>query len=152
MIRYALKCSHGHDFDSWFQSAVAFDRLSAVGMLSCMVCGDAAVVKSLMAPALRPDKPADTAADNRPLWSEPTQALALPGPAIEKAIAALRRQIEENSDYVGLDFAAEARAIHLGDAPERSIYGEARPEEARALIADGVPVAPLPFLPTRKSH
>ena len=101
---------------------------------------------------LRPAKPGEGTVPGRPARPEPTQALALPGPTIEKAIAALRRQIEQNSDYVGLDFAAEARAIHLGDAPERSIYGEARPEEARALIEDGIPVAPLPFLPTRKAH
>ena len=65
-------------------------------------------------------------------------------------IAALRRQIEENSEYVGMNFAAEARAIHAGDAPERAIHGEAKPDEARAMIEEGLPVAPLPFLPARK--
>jgi hypothetical protein len=49
-------------------------------------------------------------------------------------------------------FATEARAIHAGNAPERSIWGETKPEEARALIEDGVPVAPLPFVPTRKAN
>jgi hypothetical protein len=53
---------------------------------------------------------------------------------------------------VGLNFAAEARRIHAGDAPERSIYGEARADDARALIEDGVPVAPLPFVPGRKTN
>jgi hypothetical protein len=60
--------------------------------------------------------------------------------------------VEQGSEYVGMNFATEARAIHDGDAPARSIYGEAKPEEARALIEDGVPVAPLPFMPTRKAH
>jgi hypothetical protein len=73
-----------------------------------------------------------------------------PQSEIEAAIAALRRQIEENSEYVGLNFAAEARQMHEGDSPVRAIHGEARPDEARKLIEDGVPVAPLPFLPTRK--
>ena len=70
----------------------------------------------------------------------------------ERAVAALRREVERNSEYVGLRFAAEARAIHGGEAPERAIYGEARPEEARALLEDGIPVAPLPFVPKRKSN
>jgi hypothetical protein len=70
----------------------------------------------------------------------------------EKALAELRRAVEENSEYVGLSFAAEARAIHDGDAPERPIWGEAKPAEAKALIEDGIPVAPLPFLPHRKQH
>ncbi|HAC48262.1 MAG TPA: DUF1178 domain-containing protein, partial [Sulfitobacter sp.] len=50
MIRYALKCEAGHGFDSWFQSAAAFDSLARGGHLSCAVCGSAEVRKSLMAP------------------------------------------------------------------------------------------------------
>ena len=73
-----------------------------------------------------------------------------PRNAVETALRDLRRRIEAQSDYVGRDFAAEARRIHLGDAPERAIHGEARPDEARALIEDGVPCMPLPMLPARK--
>jgi hypothetical protein len=49
-----------------------------------------------------------------------------------------------------MNFATEARRIHAGDAPERAIHGEAKPDEARQLIEEGLPVAPLPFLPARK--
>lgn len=69
---------------------------------------------------------------------------------MEKAFAAMRRQVEENSEYVGLNFVAEARRIHDGTTPARSIYGEAKAEDARQLIEDGVQVAPLPFMPARK--
>lgn len=143
MIRYALTCPNGHSFESWFQSAEAFDRLAGAGHLSCSTCGAAEVTKSLMAPALRPARSA-----------APEQAprhLSTPTPA-ETALADLRRKVEENSEYVGMNFASEARAIHDGDAPDRAIYGEARLDEARKLIEDGVPVAPLPFLPGRKSN
>lgn len=75
-----------------------------------------------------------------------TRPLAAPASALEEKLAALRRHVEETSDYVGTDFATEARAIHLGEAPERPIWGEARPDEARALVEEGVPVAPLPFM------
>ena len=71
---------------------------------------------------------------------------------IEAALAALRRQVEETSEYVGLNFAAEARAMHEGRVPERSIYGEAKADEARRLVEDGIPVAPLPFVPARKTN
>jgi len=70
----------------------------------------------------------------------------------DRAIAGLRAEIEARSDYVGTDFVAEARRMHFGDSPERSIYGEARADEARQLIAEGVPVAPLPFLPRRRTN
>jgi hypothetical protein len=69
---------------------------------------------------------------------------------LEVKLAALRREIEANSDYVGMNFVTEARRIHSGEAPERAIHGEAKPDEARQLIEDGLPVAPLPFLPARK--
>lgn len=144
MIHYALKCSSDHRFDSWFQSAEAYDKLRAAAMVSCSVCGSTEVEKSLMAPAVRPARKAAARPAPRPL--------ATPETELEKALAALRRQVEENSEYVGMEFAAEARAIHEGSAPERSIYGEARVDEARRLIEDGVPVAPLPFRPARKAN
>ena len=142
MIRFTLACDNAHEFESWFQSADAFDTLHRSGRLSCAVCGSAKVEKSLMAPAV-------VAARERPVARTDLQA---PATEMEKALAAMRRHVEENSEYVGMNFAAEARAIHHGDAPERSIYGEARGDEARKLIEDGVPVAPLPFLPTRRAN
>ena len=64
----------------------------------------------------------------------------------------MKKQVEDNSDYVGMSFASEARAMHDGDAPARAIYGEAGIEDAKALLEDGIPVLPLPFLPGRKSN
>ena len=129
MIRYALRCSDAHQFESWFQSAAAFDTLSDAGRLSCPVCGGSSVEKAVMTPQVQ--------AGREPL-------------SREAMLAALKARIESESQYVGPAFATEARAIHEGEAPARSIYGEARPEEARALIEDGIPVAPLPFMPARK--
>lgn len=149
MIRYALKCEAGHDFESWFQSAAAFDGLKAGGLVNCPVCGGNRVDKALMAPQLSPSREAD-----RPREAEARADAPLSAPThpFEAFVRALRRKVSETCDYVGEDFAAEARAIHLGEAPRRGIYGEARPEEARELIAEGIPVAPLPFLPPRKSN
>ncbi|WP_225028854.1 DUF1178 family protein [Xinfangfangia pollutisoli] len=147
MIRYTLHCAEGHEFESWFADAAGYDRLQAAGQVGCPICGSAKVEKRLMAPAVRPARKAAAAAtvESRP-------ALADPGSEIEAKLQELRRQVEANSEYVGMNFATEARRIHDGDAPERAIYGEARPEEARQLIEDGVPVAPLPFRPARKQN
>lgn len=138
MIRYALKCQDDHGFESWFRSAEAYDTLRAAGGVACPVCGSPEVDKALMAPAVR--------AETGPA------PLTAPASERERLLAELRRRVEESSEYVGMDFAAEARAIHEGDAPERAIYGEARAEEARRLIEDGVPVAPLPFMPGRRTN
>lgn len=150
MIRYALSCSEGHDFESWFQSAEAFDKLHKAGMVSCAVCGGTDVAKSLMAPRIGAKSKAEPEAE---AGSEPPERpLSAPAHPAEQALAALKAKIEDNSDYVGRDFAREARRIHEGEAPERSIYGEARLDEAKKLVEDGVPVAPLPFTPGRKTN
>lgn len=149
MIQYALKCSNGHTFDSWFQSAAAYDKLASAGMVTCAVCGCAHVEKAIMTPRVRP---ARTAVAEVKAPAADSINVATPIPEVEKVLNELRRQVEKNSDYVGTDFATEARKIHLGDAPERAIYGEAKPDEAKALIEDGVPVAPLPFVPSRKTN
>ncbi len=146
MIRYTLKCEAGHGFESWFQNAGGFAALQGSGQLACPICGSTKVDKSLMAPSVRPARKAEGAGPampSPPLLSEPQSGL-------EAALGELRRQIEANSEYVGMNFVAEARKMHDGDTPTRAIYGEARPDEARAMIEDGLPVAPLPFLPARK--
>ena len=135
MIRYALRCDRAHRFDSWFGSSADFDRLLDSGMLSCAVCGSQAVGKELMAPAVAGPSPT----------SEPERPLLAPASPAEQALAELRRRIEAESEDVGRNFAAEARRIHEGAAPGRAIIGEARPAEAKALIEDGIPVAPLPW-------
>lgn len=143
MIQYSLKCADGHQFDSWFQSAGAFDTLQAAGHLSCAVCGSEQVDKALMAPRVQQSDTAEPV---------PAKPLSAPKSPAEQAIAALKAHVEGTSDYVGRDFVREARAMHLGDAPERPIWGEARRDEARTLIEEGVPIAPLPFTPSRKSN
>jgi len=153
MIQYALKCAEGHSFDSWFQSAAAFDKLAAAGMVQCAICGSTRVDKAMMTPRVRPGRKAAAAAEpETPQQAQPDRPLSRPANAAEQALAELRRKVEETSDYVGPNFASEARAMHQGEAPERPIYGEAKPEDARALIEEGVPVAPLPFLPNRKTN
>lgn len=137
MIRFSLRCDKAHRFDSWFGSSVDFDRLSSSGLVVCAICGSRAVEKDLMAP-------------NVNSGTEPS--LSAPASPAEQALAELRRKIEAQSEDVGRDFAAEARRIHEGTAPARPIIGEARPQDARALLEDGIPVAPLPWSDPRKTR
>lgn len=140
MIRYSLRCDKGHDFDGWFRSSDAFEAMQKSGQNSCAICGSSTVQKTLMAPSV----PAKSKAKESPL--------AQPQNKMEAALDQLRKHVEANSDYVGLKFADEARAMHEGRSPSRAIHGEAKPEEAKKLIEDGVPVAPLPFTPRQKAN
>lgn len=163
MISYTLKCENDHRFDSWFQSASAFDKLLSAGMVTCPSCASGAVEKAIMAPRVRTARKSTSAAEQgagqaaeraTENTSEQTSETSLTTPTTdqERAIAELKSKVEASSEYVGMEFASQARAIHEGDAPERPIYGEAAPEEALKLLQDGVPVAPLPFMPKRKTN
>jgi hypothetical protein len=140
MIHYTLTCDRDHQFDSWFQSSAAYETLRDAGQVACVTCGSNRVRRSPMAPSIAKG------------GADPAPRLDAPKSEAEQAMATLRRNIEENSDYVGLSFAQEARAMHEGKAPERAIYGEAKAGEAKALIEDGIPVAPLPVVPRRKAN
>ena len=147
MILFSLKCNSGHTFESWFKSNEAYDSLGSSGMISCPVCGSANVEKNMMAPQLHSRNPPEETEPRKP-----KAELSKPKSAAEQSLTELRKYIEKKSEYVGKRFAHEARAIHLGDAPSRSIYGEAKIEEARTLLDEGVPVAPIPWISRRKSN
>ena len=149
MIKYTLKCAHDHSFDSWFQSGEAFAKLQSAGLVGCPVCGAIDVQKAIMAPRIRAARGKKSTPPSAPAEMHALSALQSQA---EAAIKEFRQKIQKTSEYVGRDFATQARAIHAGEAPERSIYGEAEASEARQLLEDGVPVAPLPFMPTRKTN
>lgn len=149
MIRYALKCPNDHTFESWFKSAEVVDSLLSYDQVECPTCGSTDVAKTLMAPSVRPGR--NQANLPAPAAQPPAQPMVnAPEPDVAEAIQKLRDHVEQNSDYVGSSFAKEARAMHEGEQPSRPIHGEARPEEAKKLIEDGVPALPLPFVPKQK--
>jgi len=137
VIKYSFKCSNGHEFDSWIQSADALDKLKNSGMISCAICGDKKVERALMSPQVRPAKNKPVRKDNRPLSGPLTTA--------EQAFMELRAKIEANTEDVGSNFASEARAIHEGEAEERGIRGKATAKEVKKLVEDGVNITPLPW-------
>ncbi|WP_254704216.1 MULTISPECIES: DUF1178 family protein [Sulfitobacter] len=145
MIKFSLKCDQDHQFESWFKSAAAFDALAQAGHLTCALCGSTKVTKGMMAPRVTTGERRENRneGDQKPDAAVPV--LSKPQSALEEALKALRKEVETSSEYVGDDFVREARAIHIGDAPDRSIYGEARLDEAVALIEEGIPLTPLPF-------
>jgi len=144
MIRYTLTCTDGHDFESWFKSSDAFETLHASKQVVCPMCGTHKVSKTLMAPGVAAKGNSSKGA-KRPM-------AAGPDPKLEKALKDLKDHVEKNSDYVGNNFADEARAMHLGEKPERSIYGEAKIEDAKKLHDDGIAAVPLPFTPKNKTN
>lgn len=142
MIKYALRCDHDHAFEGWFGSSSDYDDQAARGLLDCPVCGSKGVRKQIMSPAVAGTKRQKTT-------PQPTAQMR---EMMMTAMGEVRRQVEENFDYVGDRFAKEARDIHEGKSEDRGIYGEATPKEVQALVEDGVKVAALPPAPPKKSE
>lgn len=135
MIVFDLACDNGHVFEAWFGSTDDYEKQKAGGLVSCPMCNSASVEKAVMAPRVAAKGNRDIAPARSP--EQTKQMMAMLAKAQAEALA--------QSDYVGKRFADEARAIHLGEAVERSIYGEASREETRALLDEGIAVAPLIF-------
>ncbi|MCB1478284.1 MAG: DUF1178 family protein [Rhodobiaceae bacterium] len=154
MIRYALCCGNGHDFEAWFSGSADFDAQAARGLVGCAVCGSTDVHKALMAPSVkRTDRGrgSQEISNDAPEVSAQYPVAAAAGPGmpeqVRDALRQLRKAVVENSDYVGPGFVEEARKIHYGEAPVRGIYGEASADDTRALEEEGIEVYPLPHLP-----
>ncbi len=164
MILYNLRCEKDHLFETWFRESAAYDVQAAAGDIQCPVCGSIKVEKAIMAPRVAKSAgrnraaPADTV-EKTPAPAEMgvtgTTAKAVreveQSAKLRRTLLELRRQVEENFDYVGPTFAEEARKIHYGETEERAIYGETSDDDAQALEEEGVSVRRIPWLPRDSS-
>jgi hypothetical protein len=124
MIVFDIQCRDGGEsFEAWFRSNADYDEQSAAGLVTCPFCRSANVAKAPMAPSV-PRKGAG-------------ELLA--------RFAAIQAEMLKDSRWVGEEFADIARAMHSGDIPVEQVHGNATVEQARSLVEDGVPVAPLPL-------
>jgi hypothetical protein len=156
MIRYALHCAEGHDFESWFQSSAAYDKQTKRALVTCPICGSAKVEKAIMAPQLNRSEPVEPPAARVPTppaspsaapAKAPVAMMSPPERELRKKLKELREHITKSADYVGPRFPEQARKIHYGEVEHRSIYGEASLDEAKELHEEGIEFHPLPILP-----
>jgi len=161
MIRYALICEQGHDFESWFQDSAAYDKQAKRGLVTCPQCDSAKVEKAIMAPRLSAtakkrhapvEAPAPVA--EAPATPEAPAPVAMISPQEQEfraKLKELRDHLTKNADNVGAKFPEEARKMHYGEIEHRSIYGVASPEEAKELSEEGIEFHPLPTLPDERN-
>ncbi|WP_033923094.1 DUF1178 family protein [Sphingomonas sp. 37zxx] len=142
MIVFDLRCPANHVFEAWFGNSAAYADQRERGLIACPVCGDTAIEKALMAPNI-------AAKGNRAVEAAPKPIGDAPTPEGIKAaiatIAAAQAKLLEKSAWVGRSFPDRARAMHLGEEAAAPIHGQATPAEARALVDEGVAIAPLPL-------
>ena len=171
MIHYELRCDRAHGFDGWFKDSASFEQQAQSGFVSCPICNSVAVTRALMAPALGRgarlrDESAPSAAGSAAEAPPPAASGAVvPAPArlpvaiadgslpdgLRAVLQRLRAEVEKSFDYVGTEFAEEARRIHHGEREARGIYGETTPSEAESLAEEGIEFGVLPWLPRSDS-
>ena len=142
MIVFELACANDHRFEAWFRDGAAFDRQSADGDVSCPYCADSRVSKAPMAPHVA--KTSERSDDGDDRMKKATRELM-------NVMEDLRRHVEDNCDYVGVDFAEEARRIHYGEKAARNIYGESSENETSALKEEGIDVHRVPWVIRRNN-
>lgn len=157
MIHYQLRCSQDHEFDGWFKDSAGFERQAKRGLVECPVCSDTKVERALMTPAVskreksvaREETPTPVPAP-APTPQPPAESIFAGGKVPAEVVALLQRvraEVEKSCDYVGPQFADEARKMHRGESDKRGIYGETTPDEAEALADEGIEVNSIPWVP-----
>ena len=156
MILYTLRCAEGHEFESWFKDSKTYERQEKRALIPCPSCGSAKVTRALMTPrigksgAVEVAAPAEAAAAPTAPAAADQQMAALAQhmpKEMRETLLKLRQQVEKNCDYVGGNFAEEARKIHYGEADKRGIYGETSDKEAEALVEEGIEFGRVPWIP-----
>jgi hypothetical protein len=149
MIVFDLKCKRGHIFEAWFKSSEAYEEQLGYGEIECPVCGENHVEKAVMAPNVA--KKGNQSKGGTVAFGEARDDVVdyarLPNELkkeLDGVLDKIRAHVEETCEYVGDEFAEEARKIHYGEAPERGIYGEASVEDSIELIEEGIDVVPVP--------
>lgn len=157
MILYRLRCSQGHEFESWFKDSKTYERQEKRALIGCAVCGDAKVARAIMSPRIgkggaKVEAETEVPAKALPAVPSPEQqkmaAIAKHMPKeLREALLKVRAEVEKNCEHVGREFAEEARKIHYGESDKRGIYGETSEEEAEALAEEGIEFGRLPWIP-----
>ena len=138
MIKYNLLCKKCKlSFDSWFASSKEYDKLKTKKLVNCHNCGSLRVDKNLMAPKL--------INKNSSLKDEKKNILKYQ--KIKKTINEYQKFIKSNFDYVGENFAYEARSIHYNQKKrDKGIYGKASKKDLKELNEEGIETQLIPWV------
>jgi hypothetical protein len=139
MISYNLRCAKDHEFEGWFKDSAGFAEQRDAGDIECPVCGDRSIEQALSRPNISSGK-------------TQSRAVAEKASEMKAALRRFRRHVEQTHDHVGENFAEEARKIHYGETEARPIYGDATADQAKDLVEEGVPIAPLPWIEEAKDN
>ena len=137
MIKYRLICKDCKTtFDSWFSSSVEYERLKKKNFINCHTCNSLSIEKTLMSPSVFTTKN-DVKTDKQIEKYKVTK----------KVILKYQEFIKKNFDYVGENFAYEARSVYYKKKKaSKGIYGTATKEDLEALKGEGIEIKLIPWI------
>ena len=137
MIKYKLACKNCQNlFDSWFASSKEYERLRKKKFLNCIICDSQNVEKTLMSPSIL-----RVANDSKINTKDKKYK------KITKKIIEYQKFIKKNFEYVGENFAQEARSLHYKNKKTpKNIYGTSTSEELKELREEGIEAEVIPWL------
>ena len=135
MIKYILRCSKDHEFESWFSNSKEFEKLNKRNLLECIYCSSKKITKSIMAPMISCSKNKYDQVEliDKELKSEKHKLLKL------------RKYIENNFDYVGKNFSKKVRDIYYDKKNRKAIYGTTTTKEREELKEEGIDLISIPW-------
>ena len=136
MIKYNLKCSNNHEFESWFSDSKEFDNLKKKELLECIFCLSTKVNKSIMAPVVSGIKKVE---DNNIRYFDINSKNG------KARLNDLRKFVENNFEYVGENFSKKVREIYYEKRSKKAIYGTTTSEEKKELEEEGMDLISIPW-------
>ena len=136
MIKYNLKCSNNHEFESWFSDSNEFERLNKKRLLNCIFCTSKKITKSIMSPRVLNSK--EKIEINNSKDKEFRK--------FKDDLTKLRNFVEKNFEFVGDKFAKKVRDIYYDKNENQRIYGTTTPEEREELLEEGIELTSIPWV------
>ena len=148
MIKYSLKCveencNKNEPFDGWFQNSASFEKQIDAGYISCPYCGSLNIKKNLMSPSVKSTK------EKNPKLVKHNELNQNTNKQIDMMVILrnLKKDIQNNAEFVGKNFTKEAKAIHEGKSKERAIYGQADTKDLKELKSKNIDFINIPWVP-----
>ena len=137
MIKYNLKCSNNHEFESWFSDSLEFDRLNKKKLLECIYCSSNKIKKSIMAPMVSGTKSQEENSNSfKKNFSKKKK----------EDLLKLRNYIEKNFEFVGDKFSKKVREVYYDKKTNKAIYGTTTSDEREELEEEGIDLVSIPWV------
>ena len=134
MIVFNLQCSDcSLAFEGWFGSSKSCEIQIEKKLVQCVSCGSSNITKELSRPNVSVKK-GNVAPNEKALRD------------FRNKVKEVNKFVKQNFEFVGDQFAYEARKSHYSKSNNKPVYGNATKEEVADLNDEGIEVTSIPWV------